>query len=98
MVRQMAHYHRPRDSASRELGTLDTWMGPRQATYKERDMAQQTSSVSQASVLRQAVENTSSSLELLREAVSNSVDAGAQMIAIDLHNIGGDVWNIVIED
>ena len=61
-------------------------------------MAQHTSSVSQASVLRQAVLNTSSSLELLREAVSNAVDAEARHIAIDLINRGGDIWDITIED
>lgn len=61
-------------------------------------MTTHTSSVSQASVLWQAVLNTSSSIELLREAVSNSVDANAHDIAISLTSAGGDIWNIVIQD
>lgn len=61
-------------------------------------MASFTSHVSQESLLRQAVLNTSQSIELLREAVSNSVDAGCTNIAIQLTSAGGEMWNIVIED
>lgn len=61
-------------------------------------MAQHTSKVAAASVLRQAVLNTSSPIELLREAVSNSVDADARNIAIRLVNAGGEIWNVEIED
>lgn len=61
-------------------------------------MTTYTSTISQAHVLRQAVLNTSSSIELLREAVSNSVDADARRIDIKLENAGGDVWNITIQD
>ncbi|WP_192826514.1 ATP-binding protein [Janibacter melonis] len=57
-----------------------------------------TSHVSQESLLRQAVLNTSQSIELLREAVSNSIDAEARNIDIKLTNAGGEVWNIVIQD
>ena len=57
-----------------------------------------TSQVSQESLLRQTVSNTSQSIELLREAVSNSVDANCENISIQLENAGGDMWNIVIED
>ena len=56
------------------------------------------SSVDEASILRQAVLNTSTSLEILREAVSNSVDADATMIDIILAHVNGDMWNIIIED
>ena len=61
-------------------------------------MTSYTSTVSEAHVLEQAVLNTSSSIELLREAVSNSVDADAHNIDIKLTNAGGDIWNIVIQD
>ena len=61
-------------------------------------MASHTSHVSQESLLRQAVLNTSQSIELLREAVSNSVDADAKQIDIQLNNAGGEVWNVVIQD
>ncbi|MFJ2757473.1 ATP-binding protein [Nocardioides sp. NPDC087217] len=57
-----------------------------------------TSHVSQDSLLRQAVLNTSQSVELLREAVSNSVDADAKNIDIQLTNAGGEMWNVVIQD
>jgi Histidine kinase-, DNA gyrase B-, and HSP90-like ATPase len=57
-----------------------------------------TSHVSQDSLLRQAVRNTSQSIELLREAVSNSVDADAKNIDIQLTNAGGEMWNIVVQD
>lgn len=57
-----------------------------------------TSHVSQESLLRQAVLNTSQSIELLREATSNSVDADAKQIDIQLVNVGGEMWNIVIQD
>lgn len=56
------------------------------------------SKVSQESLLRQAVHNTSQSIELLREAVSNSVDAKASTIDVKLTNVGGEIWNIVIQD
>lgn len=61
-------------------------------------MASHTSHVSQESLLRQAVLNTSQSIELLREAVSNSVDADAKQIDIQLNNAGGEMWNVVIQD
>lgn len=61
-------------------------------------MTAYTSIVSEAHILRQAVLNTSSSIELLREAVSNSIDAGAQSIDIRLESIGGDIWNITMQD
>ena len=56
------------------------------------------SSVDETSILRQAVLNTATSLEILREAVSNSVDADATMIDIVLEHVNGDIWNIIIED
>lgn len=49
-------------------------------------------------VLLQAVKNTSQSIELLREAVSNSVDAECKNIDIKMTNVGGDLWDIVIQD
>lgn len=61
-------------------------------------MSSHTSHVSQESLLRQAVLNTSQSIELLREAVSNSVDADARSIDIKLTNAGGEIWNLVIQD
>ena len=61
-------------------------------------MTTHVSHVSQESLLRQAVLNTSQSIELLREAVSNSVDAEARSIDIKLTNAGGEIWNIVIQD
>ncbi|WP_298746924.1 ATP-binding protein [uncultured Serinicoccus sp.] len=61
-------------------------------------MSSHKSHVSQESLLRQAVLNTSQSIELLREAVSNSVDADAHLIDIKITNAGGDIWNIVIQD
>ncbi|WP_460444667.1 ATP-binding protein [Angustibacter aerolatus] len=61
-------------------------------------MASHTSHVSQESLLRQAVLNTSQSIELLREAVSNSVDADAKHIDVQLNNAGGEMWNVVIQD
>lgn len=61
-------------------------------------MSSHISEVSQESLLRQAVLNTSQSIELLREAVSNSVDADAKAIDIKLTNAGGEMWNIVIQD
>ena len=61
-------------------------------------MSSHVSKVSQQSLLRQAVLNTSQSIELLREAVSNSVDADARTIDIQLTNAGGQMWNIVIQD
>ncbi len=57
-----------------------------------------TSEVSREHLLKQAVLNTSQSIELLREAVSNSVDADARNIDIKLTNAGGEMWNIVIQD
>lgn len=54
--------------------------------------------MSEKSLLRQAVLNTSQSIELLREAVSNSVDADAKSIDIKLTNAGGEMWNVVIQD
>jgi Histidine kinase-, DNA gyrase B-, and HSP90-like ATPase len=57
-----------------------------------------TSTVVDISVLRQAVLNTTSSIELLREAVSNSVDADARSIDIKLASEGGEVWTVVIQD
>lgn len=61
-------------------------------------MTSHVSHVSQESLLRQAVLNTSQSIELLREAVSNSVDADAKNIDIKLTNAGGEIWNIVVQD
>jgi hypothetical protein len=61
-------------------------------------VASRQSQVDAASVLRQAVLNTSSPIELFREAVSNSVDADARSINIRLVNAGGDVWNVLVED
>lgn len=61
-------------------------------------MTSHTSHVSQESLLRQAVLNTSQSIELLREAVSNSVDAEAKNIDVQLTNAGGEIWNLVIQD
>lgn len=61
-------------------------------------MSSHTSKVSEESLLRQAVLNTSQSIELLREAVSNSVDADAKNIDVKLTSAGGDMWNIVIQD
>ncbi|EAP97860.1 hypothetical protein JNB_12888 [Janibacter sp. HTCC2649] len=61
-------------------------------------MTMHTSVVSQEHLLRQAVLNTSQSIELLREAVSNSVDADARNIDIKLTNDNGEIWNIVIQD
>lgn len=61
-------------------------------------MAPFTTKVSEKSLLRQTVLNTSQSIELLREAVSNSVDASARNIDIKLTNVGGEMWNIVIQD
>lgn len=57
-----------------------------------------TSHVSQESLLRQAVLNTSQSIELLREAASNSVDADAKEFNVQLNNVGGDIWNVVLQD
>ncbi len=54
--------------------------------------------VSQAAVLKQMVLNTSNSLELFREAVSNSIDADCREINILLDRSGGDVWDVVIQD
>ncbi len=56
------------------------------------------SQVAEASLLLQAVRNTSSSLELFRESVSNSVDANCTEIDIKLTNQGRDLWDIVIQD
>lgn len=61
-------------------------------------MSTYTSTVSEASLLRQAVLNTSQSLELLREAMSNSVDADARNINVHLTNVDGELFDIVIED
>jgi hypothetical protein len=61
-------------------------------------MSSFTSKVSEESLLRQAVLNTSQSIELLREAVSNSVDADAKSIDVKLTNAGGEMWNVVIQD
>jgi hypothetical protein len=61
-------------------------------------MARQICTISQAAVLRQAVLNTSNSLELFREAVSNSIDAGCKAIDLRLTNCGGDLWDVVIQD
>jgi hypothetical protein len=61
-------------------------------------LSSHTSKVSEESLLRQAVLNTSQSIELLREAVSNSVDADARHIDVKLTSAGGDMWNIVIQD
>lgn len=61
-------------------------------------MSSYTSHVSQDSLLRQAVLNTSQSIELLREAVSNSVDADARNIDVKLTNAGGEMWNVVVQD
>jgi hypothetical protein len=61
-------------------------------------MSNYVSAVSQESLLRQAVLNTSQSIELLREAVSNSIDAEAHNIDIKLTSAGGEIWNIVIQD
>lgn len=57
-----------------------------------------TSEVSQAAVLKQAVLNTSQSIELLREAVSNSIDADARDIDVKLVGLGGDEWDVIIQD
>jgi len=57
-----------------------------------------TSTVVDLSVLRQAILNTTSSIELLREAASNSVDADARSIDFQLTSEGGDLWTIVIQD
>lgn len=57
-----------------------------------------TSSVVDLSVLRQAILNTTSSIELLREAVSNSVDADARNVDIKLVSEGGEMWTVVIQD
>jgi hypothetical protein len=54
--------------------------------------------ISQAAVLKQMVLNTSNSLELFREAVSNSIDADCREINIALECAGGDVWDVVIQD
>lgn len=61
-------------------------------------MTPRTSKVSQESLLRQAVLNTSQSIELLREAMSNCVDAAAHNIDVKLANQGGELWNITIQD
>lgn len=61
-------------------------------------MVQKKSSVDAASILHQAVLNTSTSLEIFREAVSNSVDAAATEINILLTHQNGDIWDITIED
>jgi hypothetical protein len=61
-------------------------------------MTRRQCTISQAKVLRQAVLNTSNSLELFREAVSNSIDAGCSAIDISLCNLGGDLWDVVIQD
>lgn len=61
-------------------------------------MVTHVSTVSDTAVLRQAVLNTSNSLELLREAVSNSVDADARRIDISLTNAGGEMWDLVVQD
>ncbi|GMA87480.1 hypothetical protein GCM10025868_27300 [Angustibacter aerolatus] len=37
-------------------------------------------------------------MSLLREAVSNSVDADAKHIDVQLNNAGGEMWNVVIQD
>ena len=60
--------------------------------------SQRETEVFAAELVRQAVLNTSSSVELFREAVSNSVDAGANAIAIALTGDGGDLWDVLIED
>jgi len=61
-------------------------------------MPQHQSDVSKDSVFREIISNTSDSIELLREGISNAIDAQASRIAIALHHLGGQLWTIVFED
>jgi hypothetical protein len=61
-------------------------------------MASYKAHVVETHLFLQAVKGTSQSIELLREAVSNSVDAQCDAIDIKLIAKGGDMWDIVIQD
>jgi hypothetical protein len=57
-----------------------------------------TSTVNKIHILTQAVKNTKTTLEIIRESISNSTDAEAREINIELSWINGDEWDIIIDD
>jgi hypothetical protein len=61
-------------------------------------MTQHNSDISKVGLLREIISNTSDSIELLREGVSNAIDAQATRISIALTHLGGQLWTIVFED
>ena len=56
------------------------------------------SQVNDVHIVMQAVKNTKTTLELLREALSNSMDANAVRIGIEFRHNSGDEWDIIIDD
>jgi hypothetical protein len=57
-----------------------------------------TSTVDEVHILTQAVKNTKTTLEIIRESISNSVDAEARNISIVMTHTGGSEWDVVIDD
>lgn len=57
-----------------------------------------TSTVNDVHILTQAVKNTKTTLEIIRESISNSMDAEARNISISFTHVGGSGWNIVLDD
>ena len=57
-----------------------------------------TSTVNDVHILTQAVKNTKTTLEIIRESISNSMDAEAREISIELTHAAGNAWNIVLDD
>jgi len=61
-------------------------------------MTQHSSDISKVGLLREIISNTSDSIELLREGVSNAIDAQATRVSLALTHLGGQLWTIVFED